>query len=368
MFSRTAVPQQQTSPRLFVRVIASVCIVALILATLLFLELSARWSGKFTTYGEKTGVGYQSSYALPGVKWFLKHEPGPHQRVEAEFSESVLVNSEGFSDSEWPLAKEQDEIRIVTLGDSFVEGVGSLHPDANYPRMLEAILRHAADQRTRVTVMNGGIAGSDPVFNVQSLLRVFLKYRPDIIIQSVNGNDWGSDIPVRGGLSRFNQDGTLKIRSPWVEPIYEHSHLFRALLSRLLHYDIKLMSRSELHRKEEEATKTICDVLRVEHSLAQQSGADLVVVLQPFEWEFRRGKGPEWWHPVMECASERATKTVDLRQELLATAASPDSLAQLYWPVDQHFNPDGYRAYATIVATVIEPLLARRARRSAAQR
>ncbi len=367
MFSRKAV-SQQTSPRLLVRVIASVSIAALILATLLMLELSARWSGKFATEGEKTGIGYISAYALPGVKWFRKHKPGPHQRVEAEFSESVLVNAEGFSDREWPLAKEQDEIRIVALGDSFVEGQGSLHPDASYPRMLAAILRSTADEPAHITVMNGGIAGSDPVFNLQSLLRLFLKYKPDIIIQSVNWTDWGSDIPVRGGLRRFNEDGTLKIRSPWFEPIYIHSHLFRALLSTLFHYNANLIIRSELHRKQEEAIKTICDVLGVERSLAQRSGADLVVVLQPLGWELRREKEPEWWHPVMECASERATKAVDLRRELLATAASPDSLARLYWPVDHHFNPDGYRAYATIVATVVEPLLASRARRLAAQR
>jgi lysophospholipase L1-like esterase len=40
------------------------------------------------------------------------------------------------------------------------------------------------------------------------------------------------------------------------------------------------------------------------------------------------------------------------------TTASRDWLARLYWPADGHFNPDGYRAYATIVATAIEPLLA----------
>jgi lysophospholipase L1-like esterase len=367
MVSRTAA-SRQTSPRLFVRFIASVSIVALILATLGVLELSARWSGKFATYGEKTGIGYKSPYALPGVKWFLKHEPGPHQRVEGEFRESVLVNAEGFADREWPLAKEQDEIRIVTLGDSFVEGQGSLHSDANYPRILGTILRSTTDDPAHFTVMNGGIAGSDPVFNLQSFLRVFLKYKPDIIIQSINGTDWGSDIPVRGGLSRFNGDGTLKIRSPWFEPIYVHSHLFRALLSTLFRYDANLMSHSELQRKQKEAIKTICDVLGVERSLAQQSGADLVVVLQPLGWELRSEKQPEWWHPVMECANERATKALDLRQELLANAASPDSLARLYWPVDHHFNPDGYRAYATIVATVVEPLLASRVRQSAAQR
>jgi lysophospholipase L1-like esterase len=368
MFSRKTV-SQQTSPRLLVRVIASVSIAALILATLLLLELSARWSGKFATYGEKTGIGYISPYALSGVKWFRKHEPGSHQRVEVEFSESILVNAEGFIDRDWQLAKEHDKIRIVTLGDSFVEGVGSLHPGANYPQMLESILRSTADESAHITVMNGGIAGSDPVFNLQSLLRVFLKYKPDIIVQSVNWTDWGSDIPVRGGLSRFNEDGTVKLRSPWFEPIYVHSHLFRALLSTLLHYDANLMSRPELHRKQEEATKTICDVLRVERSLAQQSGADLVVVLQPLGWwELRRDKEPEWWHPVMECADEHATKAVDLRQELLATAGSSDSLARLYWPVDHHFNPDGYRAYATIVATAVEPLLASRVRRLAAQR
>ena len=357
MFSRTDVPQQ-TSPRPLIRVVASVIILVLIVVLLFMFEFSLRWSGKFATYGEINGIGYISPYALPGVKWFLKHEPGRHQRVEAEFSEPVLVNAEGFSDTEWTLAKEPDEIRIVTLGDSFVEGVGSLRQDANYPRMLATILRGTADARLHITVMNGGSAGSDPVFNLQALQRVFLKYKPGIIIQSVNGSDWSNDIPIRGGLSRFNEDGTVKIQHPWFEPIYANSHLFRAVLSTLFQYKENLLSRSASNRRRHEAIKTICDVLDIERSLAEQNAADLVVVLQPLAWELRRDKVPEWWHPVMECASERATKVIDLREELLATA-SRESLARLYWPADGHFNPDGYRAYATIVATAIEPLLAR---------
>jgi lysophospholipase L1-like esterase len=361
MLSQKAVAQQ-TSSRLLVRVVAFASIVALILVTLLALELCARWSGKFATYGEKTGIGYKSPYALPDVKWFLKHEPGRYQSVEAEFSESVSVNAEGFSDSEWPLAKERVEIRMVTLGDSFVEGVGSLHPDANYPRMLEAILQSTTAERAHVTVMNGGIRGSDPVFNLQSLQRVFLKYRPDIIIQSVNASDWDSDIPLRGGQSRFNEDGTVRARGPWFEPIYEHGHLFRAVLSTLFRYDENLLSHKGEHRRKEAAIKTICDVFGIERSLAQQNAADFVVVLQPMEWELQLDKETEWSHSVLECAEERATKAIDLRKELLATAASPDSLARLYWPIDLHFNPDGYRAYATIVATAIEPLVASRVR------
>ncbi len=82
-----------------------------------------------------------------------------------------------------------------------------------------------------------------------------------------------------------------------------------------------------------------------------------MVVLQPLAWELKRDKEPEWWHPVMECASERAMKVIDLREELLITA-SRNLLARLYWPADGHFNPDGNRAYATIVATAIAPLLA----------
>ena len=84
----------------------------------------------------------------------------------------------------------------------------------------------------------------------------------------------------------------------------------------------------------------MCDVLGIERSLAQQSDADLVVVLQPMSGDL--DKEPEHWHELVECANERATKSIDLREQLLATA-SRDWLAQLFWPIDQHFNPDGYR-------------------------
>ena len=196
---------------------------ALIVALLFMFEFCLRWSGKFATYGETNGIGYISPYALPGVKWFLKHEPGRHQRVEAEFSEPVFVNAEGFSDTEWPLAKEQDEIWIVMRGDSFVEGVALYAKTRTIRGCWRRFCEVPPMRGWHITVMNGGIAGSDPVFNLQALQRVFLKYKPDIIIQSVNGSDWSNDIPIRGGLSRFNEDGTVKIQHPWFEPIYAHS-------------------------------------------------------------------------------------------------------------------------------------------------
>lgn len=54
-----------------------------------------------------------------------------------------------------------------------------------------------------------------------------------------------------------------------------------------------------------------------------------------------------------------ASVVIDLGEEFLQRF-SPEELDQLYWPIDLHFKPAGYKVWAQIVADATEPLVASR--------
>ena len=209
-------------------------------------EFALRAAGFFETYGEANGYGYRSAYDMQGTRWFQKRRPGQHERVVPEYTEHFYVNEHGFRDRDWPLTKEPDEIRIVTLVGSFVKGVGSKRQSWSYPSQLNNILGSKFEDRAKVLVMNGGMMNSDPVENLQALKRVFFDYQPDLIVQAVDEQDWNLDVLIRGGLDRFNEDGTITLQGPWFEPLFARSHLLRAFILKVLRFKPgTLLSRPE---------------------------------------------------------------------------------------------------------------------------
>jgi hypothetical protein len=56
---------------------------------------------------------------------------------------------------------------------------------------------------------------------------------------------------------------------------------------------------------------------------------------------------------------QHASVVIDFGEEFLQRF-SREELSELYWPVDLHFKPAGYKVWAQIVAEAIEPLLAAR--------
>lgn len=324
-------------------------------------EFALRAAGIFETYGEANGIGYYSAYEMWGTRWFQKRSPGHHEKVVPEYTERFYVNEHGFRDRDWPLTKESDEIRVVTLGGSFVEGVGSTRQSWSYPSQLSNILESKFGHRAKILVMNGGVIGSDPVNNLQALKRIFYNYQPDLIVQAVDEGDWNVDIPIRGGLDRFNEDGTVSPGGPWFEPLFEHSHLFRAFILKMLRYKPGiLISRSERNRRSNEAVVEICKVLEEQSRIAQKLDALLVVEMMFRRSEIVQGKIPsDRALSVKACAMRHASVVIDLGEEFLQRF-SPEELDQLYWPIDLHFKPAGYKVWAQIVADATEPLVASR--------
>ncbi len=103
------------------------------------LEILFRFGlGTHMTYLERIGLsGYRSEYEAVMPSWF--HVYGPNTVVDGprtEFTHSRNANSLGLPEREIPPDKAPDEYRIVALGDSFTEGVGTTY-DSSWVRVLE---------------------------------------------------------------------------------------------------------------------------------------------------------------------------------------------------------------------------------------
>src|SRR5690606_15926401 len=93
------------------------------------------------------------------------HVSPPNTNITITNRENVVykrqTNSLGYSDIEWNIKKDTNEIRILCIGDSFTEGDGT-PIDSTYVKLLEENFHK--NGYTNVNIMNAGKCGSDPFF------------------------------------------------------------------------------------------------------------------------------------------------------------------------------------------------------------
>ncbi|MFT5165481.1 MAG: hypothetical protein ACI8P3_000708 [Saprospiraceae bacterium] len=229
-----------------------------IISTILFLflgELSLWYVFKLgLSYKEKNANFY---YVSPFVstKHILAtsrftHLPNTTRlRVRPEFLYTDHFNSLGLREREISdvLLGSQD-VRILALGDSFTEGTGA-HQDSTWLRLLEHHLQFQSPGKKILTI-NGGIAGSDPIFDYRRLTETFLPLKPDLVILSINNSDI-FEISLRGGFERYRL-GHVVNRPPWWELFFASSLIFRGLTHAVFGYNLDLIKPSKKQRQFQE--------------------------------------------------------------------------------------------------------------------
>lgn len=144
------------------------------MATFLFLEIFIR-----VFLNTELSIVEPDSYTL------YKGRPGiSFTATTGEFANDISFNSYGFYDDDWPVQKTGD-IRILVIGDSFTAGF-NVPFEENYARQLEHILQkngYSAD------IMVAGLASWDTSTELKFLERIGLKFKPDIVIIQMYGND-----------------------------------------------------------------------------------------------------------------------------------------------------------------------------------
>jgi hypothetical protein len=311
---------------------------------------------EFQTYLEENeGNGYQSRFAEAAPSWF--HLYPPNQEIvyhRPEFTHVRRTNSLGLADQEIPVVKDPDEYRVIALGDSYTEGIGTGR-DSTWIQVVENHLVTAIPNR-HVRTLNAGISGSDVFFEYVLLRDRLAAYNPDLVIVATNGSDV-DDVFFRGGMARFRENGRFEsTRSPpsW-EWLFGIAYTFRLVARTVLRYNwlfVRFDQMPAVGAAVADSIKTAIDSLS---ALSEDRGFDLLIVLHPNDWEANNGQWSLGFdHLAARLATDSTLHSLDLMQYyrdhgIITTSTAAD----FYWPIDRHNNTRGYRVMGDAIADVI---------------
>lgn len=149
----------------------------------------------------------------------------PNQTIQSHFfvEGEYRINSHGFRDREFSVAKPPGTFRIVCLGNSCTFGWG-VRQEETYPKVLEKILSDSLPGR-KVEVINAGVTGYSSLQGLRLFEREILKLQPDLVTVCYGWNDhW----PAVGGIPDTNQ----RLPAQWVldlENFFDRLQTYRLL-------------------------------------------------------------------------------------------------------------------------------------------
>ncbi|MDP6909482.1 MAG: hypothetical protein QF371_08250, partial [Flavobacteriales bacterium] len=150
------------------RIFTLVMVLLPVVIPLLIAETYLRIQGDLSTYSEKIGRGYESYYGQTFKDSLWRYEKDATVVTDhGEFSYTNHSNELGIFEKT-TFIKDTDNLRIITLGDSFTEGIGAPY-DSAWPRALEARISELLPKHRNVQVYNAGVSGSDPILNYMML-------------------------------------------------------------------------------------------------------------------------------------------------------------------------------------------------------
>lgn len=321
--------------------------------TLMLTEALLMTFGIGTTYTESLGGGYCSIRSTRGETYYRTRIPHSNFSFERpEFKYSRTVNSLGYSDREWAVRKMKNEKRILCLGDSWTEGVGATY-DSTYVSILQSILRQ---EDTTYTVMNGGTSGDDPCVNYVNYRDRLVVFKPDIVIQTLSCNDLNTDIATKGGMERFQKDGTIKLpAAPWWEPVYALSYISRSLFH-AMGYNELLLKVPFSKAQTDELNRKAIETFALYSGLAKKEGCILIVIVQ-FNYS---GQDYDLSPIVNYLHTLDNVKIYDLKPYYLSGFSQSSDPMSYYWGQDLHHNAKGYALMARGVKTALDSFCIRR--------
>lgn len=310
-------------------------------------EIGLRQAGTFKLPNEKNGVkAYKSLFCKDEIAGNLMVYPPYYFKFcrNNEFGILMKTNREGLCDQDYSYNKKDNEFRIIGLGDSFTQGVGT-SPDSAWPRQLETIL-NICSKGLRYSVINAGIGGSDPFFYYKLLKTRLLKYHPDLVIYTFNQSDI-DDADTRGGFERFNEDGTVQYKKgPEWEWLYASSFVARAVATAVFGYNMKLSHDKQENIIINETIGIYSSCFSYINKLCIDNGIGLVIVFHPQYGDILRGNF--MLQPIIDWYKKNINgQYINLYDYYLEKEGiNSGNIFQYYWENDRHHNGTGYSAFA----------------------
>jgi lysophospholipase L1-like esterase len=248
-------------------------LVRAVVALLIFvfvIELSLRFAG----------IAYPPRIQPDAVLGML-NRPGADFWQRDEGSSYVEINSEGFRDVQWPIAKQHGEYRIAVLGDSYVEAM-QVSVEDRFTEILPQNLNHQRAFRDKVArVMNFGMSGFGTGQELLLLKDRGSKYRPDLVVLAfLTGNDLSDNCcSLRPQTQRpfyTLRDGTLALDSSFARQRNWTDTIGRAIASESRLVQVAYAARRELRALRGRMPATIATKAK-----SQEPGLDSQAYLEP---------------------------------------------------------------------------------------
>lgn len=312
-------------------------------------DTAIRLTGVMNIYSENADGNYFSLAQQEKLNsWYWVHPPNTRlTNQKKEFLFDRKVNSLGLSEKE--VKKEKgDKVRILAIGDSFTEGVGTSYQDSWVKQM------EIRWERQHVETINAGIGGSDPIYEFALYRDKLTEFKPDVVIVTMNASDI-TDVSSRGGFERFHKDGTAGKEPPVWEWVYASNHLFRMILHRLFDYDTNLVKGTTSDASMKKAVRDIQEALGKFQQLTQKEGAELLIVIHPAIQNFEDGKYTPFFGQV-ELAHYLESHEIEYIDVSKTFEAKGTKVGDYYYPMDTHFNKKGYALFGNAVYEKVEEM------------
>lgn len=316
-----------------------------------WMEILLRLKGNFYTYSEKAENKYvayynarlPASYHVYGANSVIQHH-------RAEFSYPFTANSLGLREKELKTEKPDSVCRVLFLGDSFTEGVGAPY-DSSYPNLFG---KYLAECNITAEIINAGISGSDPFYCFRLFEDKLLKYHPDMVLLAINASDI-TDYIYRGGMERFQADGTVRFRKgPWWEVFYRFSHFARWCVHNIFLLDETFTNKSNAANVEAEAREKIAECITAFRQLCLQQHCGFIAVIHPVPVEYRYGFSMKNdIRPLQQTLLASGVNSISL-YEYLGNYLNRKNITECYWETDGHYNGKGYAYFAQSVIELLE--------------
>ena len=321
-------------------------------------EMYLRISGDYSTYSERRGNGYESYYGQSFADSLWQY-PINHKMImdHGEFRYHYQTNNLGVCETHNFDENDTSVYRIITLGDSFTEGRGA-PADSSWPHIFEKKLNlQLLESGREVQVYNAGVSGSDPVLNFMMLKKRLLNLKPDLVIQSFNTSDL-NDYLFRGGLDRY-RDGGMKFKNgPWWERLYRISHVFRMVVCGHLGYSRTLVKQDEQVSLYNEAIKSYRHLIYDKmQPLADSCAFEMLYLFQPMPDQLRYNCcNYEYLIELDTLVKGDGLLGLDLVYSMQKIIGK-DFEHKYDWPVDRHYNSNGYYVLGNLMADTIYQLI-----------
>lgn len=314
----------------------------------------------------------------PNAEWHLR---------TSEYQTTIRTNSLGFRTAEFPTERDPKELRILFLGDSFVEAK-QVPEQERFAEQVGRSLEKTWRRPVRVAVL--GIGGASPVEELLIWRQYGRRFKPAIVVQVLFPEN---DIPPHDGPYRIRETSEKSpfLEDVWVNPrqpcswkcqmlqkskiVFHTYQMLRGITGRFVHppteEDVRALAgdffwytaegQRMLHEERRLAIlETFVRTLREE---VERDRASFLTVLMPGAFEVQEAWREEYirsttlpqdaWRvgellpEVVRTLEASGTRVLSLLS--LFQAASRDD-ESLYYRKDPHLSPRGHAVTAEAIA------------------